>query len=287
MSLADVTCLIPLYRSAPLLHLVYANIDDHLRLGGQVLCSDQHGLDNATSQIAKRYASDPRVRVLSSDKGGNWVSNCNQLIGATQTPFFRISPHDDTVPADSTALLAFALRDDPNLVLSHGRVLAQTDKGERLPNRDEPTIQPEPVTDPLRFSAEFFWKGHYNGAFKAVIRRDVVDGKPLFIRPTPSLRHSERAWLFAYALLGTFAFNPDATITKRYWSGSVTRSWQPEPHDMIEAADAMASYADDLIDDPRQLQALRFNLYFNGVRRAGRQEGYKTRHPAFDPLMLP
>ena len=287
MSLQDVTCLIPLYRSVPQLPRVIENIDDHLRLGGQVICSDEHGLDDAADHLMARYADTPNVRVIRSSEGGNWVSNCNRLIDACDTPFFRITPHDDTFPADGTARLARALRADAGCVLSHGRVLAETDDGTRLPQRDEPTLTPEPVADHARFSAELFWRGHYNGAFKAVIRRNVVQGGPLFIRPTPALRHSERAWLFAYSLLGDFAFDPEATIRKRYWTGSLTDGWKRDPHDMIDVADVMTSYADDFVRDPDLLSAMRFNLYFNAVRRAGKVEGYYTRHPGYDPARLP
>lgn len=286
MTLHDVTCLIPLYRSVPQLSRVFENIDDHLRLGGKVICSDEHGLDDAARQIADRYASNPDVRVLSSTDGGNWVSNCNRLISACETPFFRITPHDDTFPADSTALLAQPLRADADVVLSHGRVLAETDSGERLPNRDEPQVWPKPVTDRMRFSAEFFWVGHYNGAFKAVMRTHVLGDGPLLIRPTASLRHSERAWLFAYSLLGAFSFTPEATIRKRYWTGSLTDGWKRSPHDMIEAAEVMAGYAADLVGDPAILAGLRFNLYLNAVRRAAKAEGYYTVQPAYDPAGL-
>ncbi|PWK57295.1 hypothetical protein [Roseicyclus mahoneyensis] len=287
MSLHDVTCLIPLYRSVPQLPIVFENIDDHLRLGATVLCSDEHGLDDAAQQIADRYASNPDVRVFSGTDGGNWVSNCNRLISECRTPFFRITPHDDTFPAAATALLVQPLRCHPKLVLSHGRVLAETDSAERLPNRDEPQVWPEPVTDQLRFAAEFFWRGHYNGAFKSVVRANVVDNGPLLIRPTASLRHSERAWLFGYSLLGEFTFTPEATMKKRYWTGSLTDGWKRSPHDMIEAADVMASYVDDFVDDPDIRAALRFNLYLNAVRRAGKAEGYYTRHPGYEPTGLP
>ncbi|WP_299693329.1 glycosyltransferase [uncultured Tateyamaria sp.] len=287
MNLHDVTCLIPLYRSVPQLPRVFENIDDHIALGGKVLCSDEHGLDDAPQQILDRYAGHQNVRVLMSDQGGNWVSNCNRLISTCDTPFFRITPHDDTFPAEGTARLVESLRRDPDVVLAHGRVLAETDGGTRLPERDEPTIWPETVNDPMRFSAELFWKGHYNGAFKAVMRRAVDGGAPLLIRPTVSLRHSERAWIFAYSLLGRFAFDPEAYIRKRYWPGSLTDGWQREPQDMIETADIMASYADDFVADPAVLAALRFNLYLNAVRRAGRAEGYYTRHPGYDDAQLP
>lgn len=196
-------------------------------------------------------------------------------------------PHDDTFPADSTALLARPLRSNPKIVLSHGRVLAETDCGNRLPNRDEPQLSPEPVTDPLRFSAELFWRGHFNGAFKAVLRAKVVNNGPLLIRPTTSLRHSERAWLFGYSLLGEFSFTPEASMQKRYWTGSLTDGWKRAPHDMIEVADIMASYAEDFVDDPEILAALRFNLYLNAVRRAGKAEGFYTLHPGYDPARLP
>ena len=286
MSLEDVTCLVPLYRSVPQLPRVFENIDDHLRMGGNIICSDEHGLDDAAARIADRYAG-RAVTVIHSTDGGNWVSNCNRLIEACETPFLRIMPHDDTFPAVGTALLAQNLRADPARILSHGRVLAERDDGTRLPERDEPTLTPEPVTDPTRFSAEFFWRGHFNGAFKAVMRRDVVNGRPLLIRPTAMIHHSERAWLFGLSLLGSFGFEPDATIRKRYWTGSLTDGWTFDPQDQIHVADTMASYVDDFVADDHLRAAMRFNLYYNAVRRAESAAGYYALRRGYDPAGLP
>lgn len=283
MMLDDVTCLIPLYRSARQLPRVFENIDSHVARGAHVLCSDEHGLDDAAQQIAQRYADNPLVKVLMSSDGGNWVSNCNRLIEACATPFMRIMPHDDTFDGASTAILAEALRNRPGAVLSHGWVRAENEAGERLAQRDEPRFPLRPIDDPLAFSAGFFWSGLYSGAFKAVVRRNVVRGGPLYIRPTPSLRHSERAWLFGYSLLGDFTFSHHARMTKRYWQGSLTDGWKTEASDFIEVASVMAGYADDFVPSDADRQMLRLNLFLNASRVAGWHDGLLPVRPPFEP----
>lgn len=284
MYLDDVTCLIPLYKSNRHLQRVIQNIDSHIALGGHVLCSDEHCLDDAAQQIADRYAGNPLVGVLMSREGGNWVSNCNRLIAASTTPFIRIMPHDDSCEGASTAHLAQVLRNQPEVVLSHGWVLAENDEGQRLKGVDVPRFPLRPHHDRLQFSAGFFWAAHYEGAFKTVVRRNVVAGEPLLIRPTPTLRHSERAWLFGYSLLGEFAFSHHAWMTKRYWQGSVADAWTNDASDFVDVAEVMASYAEDFLASEADRRAMCFNLYLNAVHRANWIDGLASARPPFEPL---
>lgn len=279
----DLSCLIPLYRSKPFLDHVFDNIDSHLAVGASVICSDEQCLDDAASLIQQKYADNARVTVIASTAGGNWVSNCNRLIDVCRTPFFRYVFHDDTVDAASTSLLVAALRADPGVVVSHGRVLAETIDGERLPDRDEPRLPLRPIDSPLGFSAGFFWQGLYSGSFKAVIRRNLRNGGALRIRATPALKHSERAWLFGLSLLGEFTFTPDATMTKRYWEGSLTHGWRSESRDLVETARTMASYVDDLVGDEGTRVTLRRNLYLNAMRRTNWLDGLTAVRPSFEP----
>lgn len=282
MTLSDTTLLIPLYRSTRFLENVVRNIDAHIAHGGPVICSDEHLLDEAAAGLAARYAGNDLVRILQSNAGGNWVSNCNGLIEACQTPYFRILPHDDETSAASTGVLASVLRDRPEVIVSHGWVRAETTEGQRLPNRDTPRQPPEPMAA-ARFSTGLFWQGLYNGAFKSVIRRNVVEGAPLIIRPTPTLQHSERAWLFGLSLLGAFAFSEEAFMLKRYWQGSTSDAWCDTGQLYIDTADIMTTYVDDLISNPAVQNAYRFNLYLNAVRRADWIDGLNTTRPRFDP----
>lgn len=284
MSLSDVTCLVPLYRSVPLLDHVFGNIEEHLAAGASVICSDEHCLDDAATRIRERFDGSDRLRVIDDVSGnGNWITNCNRLIEATQTSYFRIIPHDDSVSARDTALLVDSLRARSSIVVSHGRVLAETLEGHRLPERDEPRMPLRPIDAPLAFSAGFFWQGLFSGSFKAVIRRNVWRGGPLFIRSTPSLKHSERTWLFALSLLGDFSFSEGATMTKRYWAGSLTDEWRPEARHLVDAADVMASYVEDLVDGAATRAELRKNLYLNAMRRANWLDGLTVSRPDFEP----
>lgn len=284
MTLADVSCLIPLYRSAPFLDLVFGNVDEHVAQGAAVLCSDQHGLDDAADRIGERYRDEPLVTVLRSTAGGNWRSNVNVLISHASTDFFRIIPHDDSVEAASTGRLAETLRSRPDAVLSHGHVRAENVDGERIPERDEPNFPLRPHAGREWFSMGLFWQGLFNGAFKALIRRQCLPSGHLLIRPTLDLVHAERAWLFGLSLIGEFVFDERATMRKRYWTGSLTDEWTPDASHVMSAAHAMASYIDDLVAADDQRRRLRFNVYFNALERSNWLDGFVVSPPEFDRL---
>ena len=284
MTLTDVSCLIPLYRSSPLLDLVFGNIDEHVAQGAVVLCSDQHGLDEAADRIVERYRDEPLVTVLRSTAGGNWVSNVNALISHASTDFFRIIPHDDSVEAASTGWLAETLRSRPDAVLCHGHVRAEHVDGRRLPDRDEPNLPLRPREGREQFSMGLFWQGLFNGAFKALVRRQCLPSGPLLVRPTLDLVHAERAWLFGLSLIGEFLFDDRATMRKRYWTGSLTAGWTPDASHVMSTAHTMASYANDLVTDPGLRRRLRFNAYFNALERSNWLDGFVVSPPEFDGL---
>ena len=224
MTLTDVSCLIRLHRSAPLLDLVCGNVDEHVAQGTAVLCSDQHGLYEAADRIVERYRDEPLVTVLRSTAGGNWMSNVNVLISHASMDFFRIIPHDDSVEAASTGWLAETLRMRPVAVLCHGYVRAEALHGERLPDRDEPNFPLRPRAGRDQFSMGLFWQGLFNGAFKALIRRQCLPSGPLLIRPTRDLVHAERAWLFELSLIGEFLFDERANDAEALPDGERHRS---------------------------------------------------------------
>ncbi|WP_425097984.1 hypothetical protein [Tropicibacter sp. S64] len=283
MTLSDISMLIPLYASAPQLPRLRHNIESHAAAGGPVILSDQHGLDDTGPRLASEYRNVLYLPPDPYETTRNWVANTNRLITACRTPFFRILPHDDTAAAEDTRHLVQPLRDESRIVVSHGRVTAIDEAGNRLPQKDEPKRPLRPVDDDLIFSAGFFWQGLYSGAWKAAIRRDVHGGGPLLMRPTPTLRHTERAWLFALSLLGQFTFTERASLTKCYWSGSLTDSWRFTAQDQIDAARVMADYVTDLLPDNAEARALRFNLHLNAMRRANWYDGLCRQRPAFEP----
>lgn len=282
----EVSVLIPLYKSRRHLEHVLATVDDHIARGASVLLSDQHHLDDAADVIRERFAGDRRVRVFVSDQGGNWVENVNLLMAAVETETFRIVPHDDTAPATGTERLYETFRMRPDAVLCHGYVRAEDMEGTRLPERDEPNLPLFPpglerAFGPL-FSMGFFWSGYFNGSFKALIRTESVQSRGVYIRRTPTLVHSERAWLFALSLLGTFVFEPAASMRKRYWVGSLTDGWSWGSPEILDVARIMESYVDDLVEDPSLRLAMRFNINLNAMNWARWLDGTIPTRPPFD-----
>ena len=68
-----ISCLIPLYRSYEFYDIICENIDAHLAQDAEVLISDRHGLDDAASLLATRYAHEARVRVMTVIDERDWV----------------------------------------------------------------------------------------------------------------------------------------------------------------------------------------------------------------------
>ena len=285
----EVTCLVPLYRSSRYLDLVCRTIDDHVEHGATVLLSDQHLLDDAVDVLRHRYRSESRVEVFAADGGGNWIENVNLLIANVATTTFRVIPHDDSVPAESTRLLLAALDAAPDAVLCHGHVHAEDMDGTRIPARDEPNIPLVPQGCSRAFGTSFslglFWDGYFNGAFKALMRTEPIHSRSMYIRKTPTLIHSERAWLFGLSLLGEFLFVPSASMTKRYWRGSLSDRWSWGSPEIVDVAKCMATYVDDLVDDDTLQRRMRFNVFLNAMNWSRWLDGITAARPPFDPLL--
>ncbi len=285
LDLTPVTCLIPMYRTSRHLDIVRNNIWNHVEVGGSVVCSDQHLLDDAADRLRDEFSGEPNVRVFAHDDGGDWLHNVNFLMSRVETDFFRIMPHDDTVPARSTGYLVETLQADPGAVLCTGRVLGLDIDDNRKPERDEPNLPlvPEFDGDQARgLSLRLFWSGLFNGSFKSLIRTETVRSHAASIRVPGGLIHAERAWLFGLSLLGRFHYDERAVLYKRYWEGSLTDDWQPGSRETLDAARCMVSYVEDFVADETTRKQMRFNLFLNALARAQWLDGISAHRPLYD-----
>lgn len=247
-----ITILIPLYASAPWLAVIEKNVEEALSIGADVIISDRHGLDDALDRLRRRYAGNQNVRFLGKRDGADFVDNINGLIAEANGRYIRIVPHDDDASAQSTTMLLDALENDPLAVLAYGDVEYLDRHGTREPRRDTLHGQ-EPVAPGnwgLSFVLPIFWTTRYNGAFKALIRNDVIKKRGLAIKKIPKIWYSERAWLFGLGLAGRFHRVPGFMLRKRYYEESTHRQWRRTSEITLGGAEVLKQYSEQLIADP-------------------------------------
>jgi hypothetical protein len=246
----DVTALIPLYRSRRFFDIICQNVEGVLARGGRVIVSDQQRHDDCACLLQQAYGGHENFQVLDWCENGNWVSNINRLIASVTTEFFRMIPHDDSAGPEAFQALRAELVARPDAILSFGPVTAIDLSGNRLPERDQ-TQERESGLNAQEWNvldvADLFWTGRFGGAFKGMVRMRPVLQHDLLIRPTPSLEHSERAWLLALALVGRFVLAPQGHLTKRYYEDSTHRQWKFGPRENAEATAMMRGYVRDIL----------------------------------------
>jgi hypothetical protein len=88
----------------------------------------------------------------------------------------------------------------------------------------------------------FNFDDYFNGAFKGLFRRQLVDRHRLFIEPTWQLQYSERCWLFAMSLLGKFHFMESYQYLKRVYPGSTHAQWRPDMLNIFSQFVTMQQY---------------------------------------------
>jgi len=269
-----ISCLIPLYRSGAFFDIICDNIDAHLPEDAEILVSDRHGLDDTADRLAARYAQERRVRIVSRLDEADWISNINDLIRAATGKYFRIIPHDDTATRCSSMRLVEALDTNDDAVLAYGIVRAIDLSGAPLPHRDELNATESPTSKSWRQedALSMFWQNRFLGAFKGVIRSELVRSRELLIRKTPTLILSERVWLFALSLTGRFQFVPDSVLVKRYYDGSTSSTWQYTSKIFADIVDLMLNYIDSLIADPVLRAQARRSVIENGQARVKAME---------------
>ncbi|WP_291841602.1 hypothetical protein [Maricaulis sp.] len=283
-----VTVLIPLYRSGRFLPILSETIRTHLETGIPVTVSDRNGDAALIGTLRDQFAGASGFSSFVCDDDDHWVANMNSLIAATQTPYFRILPHDDSASPESTLRMCRALEADPDAVLAFGPVRAWSLDGVRMPDRDQSNAD---MADGHRHwrrdtALALFWSGRCAGAFKGVVRR-IPKGldSPLMIRPTPSLAHSERIWLSALGLLGHFRLEPDAVLHKRYYDESTHRRWKFNAAEYADAASVLLDYVAALIEPGEDRQRAERAIRNTAVAYdAWFRDGDRGPVPGFNPL---
>lgn len=275
--------LIPLHRSARFADIIADNIAAIVEGDVEIILADRNGDEECIAALRRRFGDAPNIAYVVERDDASWVDNMNDLLRRASGRYVRILPHDDSSPAGAHEALIAALEAYPDAVAAYGPVEAIDLEGNRLPRRDQPNSREDPqardwrLGDPL----PLFWTGRFAGAFKGLFRGDVIRARSLYLRKTPILMHSERAWLFGLGLSGRLQFVPQTMLVKRYHAQSTHRSWQPSAKATLDVAATMADYVDAAALDPDCAAFARRDLHWNAFRRA-RQFSERPR-PGYRP----
>ncbi len=256
-----VSVVVPLFRSKRFVSNITANVlmmpDDV-----QVIISDRHLHDDAAEELSDIFATDPRVTVLRATDGLDWVRHANLLLHQARGEYWRYLPHDDVAPEGSLEALVEALDGSPGAILSYGRIEGLDTSGTQTPDqhRREPPDAADGSSNTLDIAIDLFWHKHYWGAFKGLVRRDVAVSAGVDIRATPNLQWSDRTWLFALRLLGSFVFVPRTILIKRGTEGSAASGWDMAPATLEGVTATMGAYTDELLANRRERDYVKAGL---------------------------
>jgi glycosyltransferase involved in cell wall biosynthesis len=264
-----VSCLIPLYRSRRFERVITDNIDSIIDTDVEILISDRHCDDDCVDRLRTRYAGRENVRFMVASDRADWVDNINGLMAEAGGEYLRILPHDDSSTLAALTRLTDALDSAPDAVLAYGAVEAVDIDNNRIPERDALNARENPAERRWKLgdALPLFWIGRFNGSFKGLVRADAIRRSGMYIRKTPHLAHSERAWLFGLALCGRFQFTPGVMLTKRFYETSTHRSWPDTGEIIMDTADAMAAYCrDNIAGGDARTYCVR-DIYWNALRK--------------------
>lgn len=264
------TVAIPLFRSAPFVDNVSTNIDA-LPSDVEILVSDRHRHDEAIDVLKRRHQGDRRLRFFERLDGKDWIDHLNGLIDEARGEYWRFMPHDDFCDGESFVSLLNCLENHPDVLLAYGPTTAVDLDGRRLPERDTPKPHPIGNDDPwfLGLALDSFSRGHFNGAFKGLIRRRRLMDHGLLIRRTLDGIHAERLWLAALMLVGRFRFVAEARYLKRYHHQSAHARWRPGRRHELSVRRQMLGYFKDLLRDPSLFPQVRGYLNWTTWMRLG------------------
>jgi hypothetical protein len=225
MSTPLVTVACPLYRSAPHVETIAANIDRITYAPVEVLISDRHLLDDAIDRLAERYRDDARVRIIRDPDGADWVAHYNALVRAARGTYFCWMPHDDEYAPGYIESLAAGLDAAPDAILAFG-VMESESRGRPVimpPFTPAPTRPDEPPSPGLSLRLHYHWDLSY--AMRGLFRRERMLAADLTLPRTDQLIFADVCWLFAMSLHGRFVFVPDARCRKVHYPSGASAAW--------------------------------------------------------------
>ena len=236
-----VTVAMPLYRSAPFLDIIRANLDRLREPGLEVLISDRHGLDDAIDILECDYGHDPRVSFLRATDAIGWVGHFNELMGVARGDYFVWMQHDDTFPEGYVEALVAAAEATPGCRIAFGGIETQSLES-RVTSAAVPLGRFCHAGQWSRRSAHrLLFSGWIGVPFRGAIHRARVLAAVGPMRDTPRSSGAEQIWIYALALGGPLVFTPATACVKRVHAGSFTGQLRVTPSVLWAGRRALAA----------------------------------------------
>lgn len=237
--------LIPLYRSARFIDSIAHNVFHLARPTSEIILADRNGDTALCDMLRVLFAGLPNVTVLCDDTDVSWVGNIQGLMAQVQGTYFQIVPHDDKTSRHAVDQLCDTLDASPDAVLAYGKTQAYDMSWNRIGNAESRDIVDDRPSGAwhINDSLEMLWTGRFNGAFKGVIRADVLKKQALAFKASQTTILSERAWLAALAMTGRLAWVPLVMLEKRFYPESTHRQWVVTPEVIDDLRDMLIDYA--------------------------------------------
>ena len=222
-----VTIAIPLFRSAPFVENIIANLTATQYPNLEILISDRHMADDALTMLKDRLGAQPHIRFIEARDEMDWIAHHNFLLSEARGEYFTWMPHDDQFPEHFIARLVERLETNPEAILAFGRILA-IDLNDSLITdfafSDPSFEEDEPWSLTLMLRLLTSWS--LGVPFRGVVRRKPVVDAKIFLQPTYETVNADLYWVFGVGLLGRLSFVPECHMWKRYHANNTHTAWR-------------------------------------------------------------
>ena len=220
---------VPLYRARPFVERILENVKTVEYSNVEFLFADQHSLDDAADELARRLPPTVRARFFVSRDERPWFENYSFLAHQASGRYFRLLSQDDPMVGGSLTHAVEALEDAPDAVLACGPVEV-VDENDNLLGSEGPSPHVAPSRTrraSIPHSLLLFSGAGYRTANLGLIRRSSYSGDGLLLPETHAhTGFSFRAWLFAVSLRGAICVVPGYVNRRCAHPGSFTSRHQ-------------------------------------------------------------
>jgi glycosyltransferase involved in cell wall biosynthesis len=235
----------PLYRSNRFLDNIIENIEAIRYPNVEILISDRHSLDDAVDTLQRRYGDDRRFRFFKGTDELDWVGNFNFLLRESRGTYFCCMAHDDSFPALFVEELVSVLENRLDVAFAFGRVEQLSVDGwlPTFPSTPPPIANQEPWT--LSSSLRLLTLWHLWIAYRGMVRREVIEQRNLYMRPTYRNIRADINWVFGLSLASRLLYVPSCWYTKRFYRSSTGADWRFGLRQSLDAFRVLSSYLTD------------------------------------------
>jgi glycosyltransferase involved in cell wall biosynthesis len=253
MNAARVSIGVPVYNGERFIRATIDAIAAQTFQGYEVIISD-NASEDATEQICREYARDPRVRYVRNERNIGVARNFQQLVHLASAEYFKLANADDVFDPRLVEECVAVLDAHPEAVLSYGRTTLIDEAGKPLRQYDDRLDLRQPrARDRFILAAE---RTGLVNVLQGVMRTAVLRRTGLL----QAFTASDLVLVAELALHGQFHQLPEFLFFRRMHAGAVSS---------ITSADGLQSVWDPLKNKPDRMLAWRHHgAYAAAIARA-------------------